>query len=83
MAACTFYTDIAGGIDAADMNKWEIEVTAAESTRMMDRSAMDLIGARKDVAAPPAETPARTSGRGSVFHWIQLAIELQEQQWVL
>ena len=81
-AADTYYRDIAGGIDSADINIWEIEVSAAESERMTDRAVMDIIGARKDVSVPPAEVPHAPTSRGTVFHWIQLALELEEQQWV-
>ena len=81
-AARKYYTDIAGGIDSADINKWETEVTAAESLRMTDRAVMDIIGAREDVPVPPIEDPHPPLSRGRVFHWIQLAIELEEQQWV-
>jgi hypothetical protein len=80
--AAKYYQDIARGIDPADVNMWEKEVAAAETMRMTDRAVMDIIGARKDVPTGPAEVPQPTIGRGNVFHWIQLAIELEEQQWV-
>jgi hypothetical protein len=79
-ASCKYYTDIARGIDPAETNRWEIQVTAAESTRMTDRSVMDIIGARTDVPGPQPDIPRPILARGSVLHWIQLAIELEEQQ---
>ena len=49
---------------------------------MTDQAVMDIIGARKDVSVPPADVPHAPTSRGTVFHWIQLALELEEQQWV-
>ena len=82
-AAAKYYTDIAGAINSADTNKWEIEVSAAESTRMTNRAVMDIIGAREDVPGLPAEDLHPPMSHGRVFHWIQLAIQLEEQQLVL
>ena len=49
---------------------------------MTDRAVMDIIGACKDVSVPPAEVPHAPMSHGTVFHWIQLVLELEEQQWV-
>lgn len=81
-AASKYYTDLSRGLQAADVHQWEIEVTAAESLRMTDRAAMDIIGARKNVSVVVAEESHPPLSRGTVFHWIKLGLELEEQQWV-
>jgi hypothetical protein len=82
VTAAKYYRELADSIDSADIDKWEIEVSTAESRRMTDRAVMDIIGARKDVPVPQPGIPRPNLARGTVLHWIQLAIELEEQQWV-
>jgi hypothetical protein len=82
-SASKYYTDLARGIDSADIDMWEVQITAAETMRITDRAVMDIIGAHQEVPEPAADVPRPTMHRGRVFHWLQLAIELEEQQWVL
>ena len=82
LSATKYYEDLARGIGSGDITLWEGEVSAAESIRMTDRAVMDIIGVRTDVPLPPADSPQPPSAHASAFHWIQLGIDLEEQQWV-
>jgi hypothetical protein len=77
-----YYQNIVEGISTSDLEAWELEIQVAESSRLNDRSAMDILGAREfnqDIYAASAESD-RNSDAGSAGEWIQLAMDMEEKQ---
>jgi hypothetical protein len=70
------------GISTSDLEAWELEIQIAESSRLNDRSAMDILGAREfneDVSAASGVSDQQVEA-GSAGEWIELAIDIEEKQ---
>ena len=77
-----YFSKFSSSISLQNTQQWEQEIKNAESTRLRNPAAMDIMGICE---TPHDEQPASTSERNaqtSVEEWIQIAIDLEEKQWV-
>jgi hypothetical protein len=77
-----YFEKMKKGISVRDQSDWERQIRNAESQRMETRSVMDILGARH-----PNVEETELSGhlvdkvsRGSATEWIQLGIDIEENQ---
>jgi hypothetical protein len=79
-----YYTQFSSSITAGALKKWKQDVTLAESRRLVDPRAMDIIGVQEDnINADPARSgsdPNRLIGAGP--QWLKLALAIEETQYV-
>jgi len=84
-SASEYYAKLINGISPADINRWEQEVSYAESNRLHDLKVMDVIGTREVQPETAGSTPAGSADAlGSfpaVTDWLQLALDIQERQY--
>jgi hypothetical protein len=73
-----YYAKLVTGIDAAAITEWERTILHAEQIRMVDRTAMDIVGAKISDHHDEQETSSYRP-RGQVEQWIQLALDVEEQ----
>jgi hypothetical protein len=73
-----YYAKLETGIDAAALKEWEGKILHAEETRMLDRTAMDIVGAELSEHRDVQETSSYIP-RGQAEQWIQLALDVEEQ----
>lgn len=78
-----YYTKLVSGITADDLAKWQEQIEKAERDRMHDRSVMDILGAARPAAESIAANMVSRPLDDPVMEWINLAIEVQEKQYVL
>ena len=80
-----YYTQFTSTISASALKIWTKEITSAESRRLKDPSAMDIMCAQQpDGIADPAQsgfTQTPLTGVGS--QWLNLALSIEERQYVL
>ena len=83
-SATEYYEKLITGISPADISEWEQEMSHAEANRLRDLQVMDVIGTREMEADFTGST---ASGSGhlpgcspAVTDWLQLALNIQEQQ---
>jgi hypothetical protein len=80
-----YYTKFTSTISAGAVNKWTKEIETAESKRLKDPQAMDIMRAHQpELNADPGSTvtgPNRSSEVGN--QWLQLALSIEERQYVL
>jgi hypothetical protein len=85
LSANRYYEKLVDGVNDIDLRQWEDEIRHAENTRLQDRSVMDILGAKslqRDQAADEAQSD-NGSGHKSDIEWIQLAINIEEKQYVM
>ena len=80
-----YYTQLTSTISARDLNKWKKEITSAESRRLENPSAMDLIGVRQvgvnaGSGSRSGSNRSRLTGVGP--QWLDLALSIEERQYV-
>jgi hypothetical protein len=78
-----YYTQFSSTVSAGALRQWTKDITSAESRRLKDPRAMDIMGAQKEVNADPARSgsdPSRLPGIGT--HWLNLALSIEERQYV-
>ena len=80
-SADQYYTNLVEGIPLTDINEWTIQIEYAEQHRMEDKSVMDIIGAGNVPTAPESASEDEDSDVSIVSEWLQLAIEIEEQQY--
>lgn len=86
-----YYDNQTLDISKEDIEQWETNIKIAESRRKQDRSVMDIMGATKPQRADPttaennnaARNAASDPGGTQVVKWIQMAMEIEETQYVL
>jgi hypothetical protein len=81
-AADEYYTMYTRGVAHADVAEWERQMKEAEDKRMQNRTVMDIIGAQEPHPERGTQNVDSDLCRGPVFEWIQLAIIIEEKQWV-
>ena len=78
----SYYSQLSSTIPVASRKKWEKEMTLAESRRLEDPSAMDIIGAQ-EVDLPTADSALQPDRRTAAVHaWLNLALSIEERQYV-
>jgi hypothetical protein len=80
-----YYAKFTSTISAGAIKKWTQEIETAESKRLQDPQAMDIMGAHQpksnaDLGNLRAE-PNRSSEKGN--QWLHLALLIEERQYVL
>lgn len=81
-AAAEYYDELCHGISAADIEEWETNIKFAEQTRLADRSVMDILGASQLQEENDLDEGEEDPAGGAVADWIQLAINIEESQYV-
>jgi hypothetical protein len=80
-SANQYFDRLVRAIDPGDLQQWEYEITNAEQNCLTDRTAMDIIGAAH--VEPVEGVPLGTAPPiGVIGEWIQLAIDIEEKQYV-
>lgn len=79
-----YYTQFTSTVSASALKKWTKEITLAESRRLKDPRAMDIMRAHQpEINSGLAESEAdhnHLSGVGS--QWLNLALSIEEKQYV-
>jgi hypothetical protein len=79
-----YYTQFTSTISAGALKKWTKEIESAESRRLEDPHAMDIMGAQQlEITADLAQSgfnSNRPTGAGS--EWLNLALSIEEKQYV-
>lgn len=85
LSANRYYEKLVEGINEIDLRQWEKDITHAESNRLRERNVMDILGAKPLQRADTAANFQSDSGHGSKSddEWIQLAINIEEKQYVM
>ena len=79
--ALLYYDKLTKGIDSETVEEWAAVITLAESEQKRDRSVMDILGAAKPQSEEATALPEMDrAANGLVSEWLQLAIQLQENQ---
>lgn len=78
-----YYLGLCSGINAMDMEEWETNIKLAEDLRLEDRSVMDILGATQVNEEHGLDQAEEGPAVGAVAEWIQLAINIEESQYVL
>jgi hypothetical protein len=80
-----YYTLFSSTVSASAIKKWTKDMTTAESRRLKNPRAMDIIGAHKNdfhaELAGSASEPNRLTATGT--EWLNLALSMEERQYVL
>jgi hypothetical protein len=76
-----YYENVDRAISSDIRTQWEQEITIAESKRMTEPAAMDILGAS---AKPPVQGHSQelSTDCSAVEEWIQMAIDHEKMQWV-
>lgn len=86
ICAEAYYSDMISLMQQANIHLWEAEIQDAENRRLDDRRAMDILKARRvDIsAAEPQPAPQIADAQNNHIpapeDWIQLGLDIQEQQ---
>jgi len=76
-----YYTQFTSTISASALRKWTKEITSAESQRLKDPWAMDIMRAHQPEGnTGPAQSANRLTGVGN--EWLHLALSIEEKQCV-
>ena len=73
-----YYVHFTSTISARSLRQWTEEITSAESQRLKDPCAMDIIGVQNANPEPTTSDPSRLIGFGS--RWLDLALSIEERQ---
>lgn len=80
-----YYEQMSSSILASSRRTWEQEITLAESQRLRDPAAMDILGARTTEnttdSGPGQSSLAGPQGPGP--KWLLLALSIEAQQYAL
>jgi hypothetical protein len=76
-----YYHKMSSTISQTFLNTWEAAIQSAERHRVSDPSVMDMLGAQ-DVDPIAEPEPRRERGSGQAQQWLQLAIAIEERQYV-
>ena len=82
LSANQYHVNLVQGILASDLGKWEHQISHAEQQRIQDITVMDIIGASKPSGEDRAQSGVTGGAIGVVAEWIQLAIVIEEKQYV-
>jgi hypothetical protein len=77
-----YYQTFLHAIGPSSVAEWENDILSAEHIRLTDRTAMDIIGARKpnnDTAVQEGTHPPNPSVDSAV-RWVRLGIEIEATQ---
>jgi hypothetical protein len=78
----SYFSRLTASVPAHDWHQWEREIKSAESRRLVEPAAMDILGAHdaggNNGSVPAAEPDANTN----IERWIQKGIEIEERQYV-
>ena len=69
-------------IDQEWVNRWELEIESAERERKQNISVMDIMGATKPQQEGLVAPEHGTAARDPMSEWIQMAIDIEEKQYV-
>ena len=79
----SYFSQMTKSVPEHDWQQWEREITDAESRRLDEPAAMDILGAKKisneDTSMPHDEDATYTS----MEKWIQMALDVEEKQCVI
>jgi hypothetical protein len=81
--AKSYFFRLTASVPAQDWQRWEREITDAESCRLVDPTVMDILGARdspRDDISPVAVEPEEA--HTCTERWIQKGIDIEERQCV-
>ena len=78
----SYYNDLSSPISESIKKTWEREISLAESQRMTNLSAMDLLGARDVDPQIPAPISSDAQSFQSDKPWLQMALSIEEHQYV-
>jgi hypothetical protein len=79
--ATDYYNKMTSIVPHTLLNIWTKAITFAESRRMSDLSAMDILGAQV-VVTNPDPLPVLNDSTASAHQWLNLALSIEERQYV-
>jgi hypothetical protein len=80
--AAEYFENMNQGYPSDLYTQWEEDITSAESERISNPTAMDILGASAQPAGQ-AHTQASSSDNSAIEEWIQMAIDLEKIQCVV
>jgi hypothetical protein len=80
-----YYTQFTSTISAGALKKWTKEIESAESRRLKDPRAMDIMRAhQQEITADPAQSVSEPNSITEIgAQWLNLALSIEERQYVL
>ena len=80
-----YYIKFTSTLSAAALTKWTKEIETAESKRLKNPCAMDIMRAQQtELSADPGLSVARPNRSSEVgTEWLNLALSIEERQYVL
>ena len=75
-----YFENIGAGVSSTLRTKWEQDITDAESKRLHNPAAMDILGASSKPSAD-SHAPSPSSEHSEVEEWIQMAIDHEKMQY--
>jgi hypothetical protein len=76
-----YFNQMSSVVPVALQMKWKAEITLAESQRLKTPPVMDILGVQKQKISPGPD-PIGLSGPDETEHWLDLAISIEERQYV-
>jgi hypothetical protein len=80
--ATEYFENMSQGYPSDLYTQWEQDITSAESERISNPAAMDILGASAQPAGQ-AHIQASSSDNSAIEEWIQMAIDLEKMQCVV
>jgi hypothetical protein len=80
-----YYTQLSSSVPAGGVQKWEAEIISAESRRLDNPKAMDIVGVKPVILNAGSARLKPNSNRltGAVSEWLELALSIEERQYVI
>jgi hypothetical protein len=82
-----YYTQFTSTISAGALKKWTKDITTAESRRLKDPRAMDIMRAHQPEdhtePADPGNNLNRPTASKAGTEWVDLALSIEEKQYVI
>ena len=76
-----YYNKMSSTISQTFLDTWEAAIRSAERHRVSNPSVMDMLGAQ-EIDPIPEAAPSQERGSGQAQQWLQLAIAIEERQYV-
>jgi hypothetical protein len=80
-----YYTQLSSTMPASGVQKWEAEIKSAESRRLENPKAMDIVGVKPVIlnAGSARLEPDSSRLTSAISEWLELALSIEERQYVI
>jgi hypothetical protein len=75
-----YFMQVTQSVPENDRVQWEQDIHIAESCRLIDRGAMDILGVREPPRGVQPTPLSQARDSTSVEEWIQMALDIEIKQ---